>query len=411
LPSKIWVMLTEAHQIRNGIKEKDVSIKKDDQFISNLTPIRGIAAIFVAIFHFEIVMVLFLPRDISRFFSKCYLMVDLFFIMSGFIIYHVYGHFFEESIQRASFYKYIRARLARVYPLHIFTLILMIILVASQHFVWDKFFEPSAIVTHVFMLQSFGLHSIYTWNVPAWSISAEFAAYLIFPVFAVAMYRYKKISAPAIALLIIFIYCLLSFKLSKDNGTTGNYNLDLTFDYGYLRGIAGFLAGGMIYQLYLKKVFYFLRTDAMLTTLFILLFVCLHFGVTDLIFIPVFLLLVLSAAYNTDKVKRLFSNRFLQWLGDISYSVYLVQFPLTILIIAILPHLGVTWQGPYSLHLPYWQAAICCILFLAVLTGISALTYKYIEQPFRKLINSRMKEINWISYNRTMPVSEPDNCN
>src|SRR5664279_2310567 len=181
-------MLTEVGQIRNGIKVKGSSVKKDSQFISNLTPIRGIAALFVAIFHFEIVMVLFLPRDVSRFFSKCYLMVDLFFIMSGFIIYHVYGHFFEESIQRASFYKYIRARLARVYPLHIFTLILTIILVTSQHFVWDKLFEINAIPTHVFMLQSFGLHSIYTWNVPAWSISAEFAAYIIFPVFAFLLY-------------------------------------------------------------------------------------------------------------------------------------------------------------------------------------------------------------------------------
>ncbi len=51
-------------------------------------------------------------------------MVDLFFIMSGFIIYHVYGEFFNRNIHTATFNKYIRARLARVYPLHIFTLII-----------------------------------------------------------------------------------------------------------------------------------------------------------------------------------------------------------------------------------------------------------------------------------------------
>jgi peptidoglycan/LPS O-acetylase OafA/YrhL len=363
------------------------------------------------IFHFEIVLVLFMPRETSRFFSKCYLMVDLFFIMSGFIIYHVYGEFFKRNIHTTTFNKYIRARLARVYPLHIFTLILIIILVVSQHFKWDEFLNLRAIPTHVLMLQSFGLHSIYTWNVPAWSISAEFAAYIIFPVFAFAIYRSKVITPIVISTLIILIYWLLAFKFSKANGTTGQYNLDQTYDYGYLRGIASFLAGGMIYQLYLAKKFHFLRADTILLILFAILIACLHFGVTDLVFIPVFLLLVLSAAYNTGRVKRFLSNRFLQWLGDISYSVYLMQFPLMILVIVLLPHLGITWNGVYSLHLPYWQAAIYCLLFLAVLIGISAFSYHYIERPFRKLINGKIRRINWLQYNRTIRVSDPDNIN
>jgi peptidoglycan/LPS O-acetylase OafA/YrhL len=390
-----------------GLRSKDQPLSRDDHFISNLTPIRGIAAILVVIFHFEIVLVLFLPRDISRFFSKCYLMVDLFFIMSGFIIYHVYSDFFKQNIQKASFNKYFRARLARVYPLHIVTLILTVILVVSQHFKWDELFNLHAIPTHVLMLQSFGLHSIYTWNVPAWSISAEFAAYILFPVFAFAIYRFKNITPIVITFLIMFIYWLLAFKLSKANGTTGQYNLDQTYDYGYLRGIAGFLAGGMIYQLYVKKIFYFLRADAIMVFLFVLLFACLHWGATDLVFIPVFLLLVLSAAYNSGRVKKLFNNRILQWLGNISYSVYLIQFPLMLLVIELLPQLGITWTGVYSLHLPYWQAAVCCILFLAVLIGISALSYQYIERPFRNLINSKVQGMNWISYNRPIKVSDP----
>ena len=399
-------MITLRGRLDTVLSNKEKSPSGDDQFITNLTPLRGIAAILVVIFHFEIVLVLFLPRELSRFFSKCYLMVDLFFIMSGFIIYHVYGEIFKHNIQTVSFNKYIRARLARVYPLHIITLILTIILVVSQHFKWDEFFNPRAIPTHVLMLQSFGLHSIYTWNVPAWSISAEFVAYIIFPVFAFVLYRSKIITPVIISALIIFTYCLLAFKLSKTNGTTGLYNLDVTYDYGYLRGIAGFLAGGMVYQLYLKKIFYFLRADAILIILSVLLFACLHFGVTDLVFIPVFLLLVLSAAYNTGRIKRFLSNRFLQWLGDISYSVYLIQFPLMLLVIGSLPHFGISWNGPYSLHLPYWQAAICCFIFLAVLIGISALSYYYIERPFRKLINGKIRRVRMITFDRTMNISD-----
>lgn len=394
-----------------GLTGKEQTLPGDNQFITNLTPIRGIAALLVVVFHFEIVLVLFLPRDISRFFSKCYLMVDLFFIMSGFIIYHVYGEFFKQNIHATSFNKYIRARLARVYPLHIFTLILTIILVISAHFKWDEFFNLHAIPTHVLMLQSFGLHSIYTWNVPAWSISAEFAAYIIFPLFAFMLYKFRIAAPVVISAIIVFIYCLLAFKLSKANGTTSAYNLDQTYDYGYLRGIAGFLAGGLIYQLYLKKMFLILKNDAILVILFVLLFTCLHFGVTDLVFIPVFLLLVLSAAYNTGRVKRFLDTRILQWLGDISYSVYLMQFPLMLLVIALLPRMGISWNGPYSLHLPYWQAALCCIVFLAALIGISALSYQFIERPFRKLINNKIRAINWMPYKRTIRVSDPDNIN
>jgi peptidoglycan/LPS O-acetylase OafA/YrhL len=215
------------------------------------------------------------------------------------------------------------------------------------------------------MLQSFGHHSIYTWNVPAWSTSAEFAAYLIFPVFAFLISRYKNISMVFVTVVIFFIYFLLAFKFSKANGTTGQYNLDQTYDYGYLRGIAGFLAGGMIYQLYLKKMLYFLKTDGLLIMLFALLSACLHFGVTDLIFIPVFLALVLSAAYNTGRVKKLFSTRFLQWLGDISYSVYLMQFPLMLL--SLLYCLIWALTGGMFTHFTYLTGRLRYVAFLSSL--------------------------------------------
>jgi peptidoglycan/LPS O-acetylase OafA/YrhL len=56
------------------------------EYLSNLTPLRGIAALLVAIFHFEMAIARFIPANLTMFFEKSYLMVDLFFIMSGFII-------------------------------------------------------------------------------------------------------------------------------------------------------------------------------------------------------------------------------------------------------------------------------------------------------------------------------------
>ena len=59
------------------------------RYLSNLTPLRGIAALLVAVFHFEMVAARFVPATTTLFLEKSYIMVDLFFIMSGFIMLHV----------------------------------------------------------------------------------------------------------------------------------------------------------------------------------------------------------------------------------------------------------------------------------------------------------------------------------
>src|SRR5579872_5949172 len=101
------------------------------KYISNLTPLRGIAALLVAVFHFEMAIARFVPAQHTMFFEKCYLMVDLFFIMSGFIIFHVYKEYFQSAIRKAALKKFFVARFARIYPLHIFSLALLITLVIA----------------------------------------------------------------------------------------------------------------------------------------------------------------------------------------------------------------------------------------------------------------------------------------
>src|ERR1017187_3429792 len=101
------------------------------QYLSNLTPLRGIAALLVAVFHFEMAIARFVPAQQTMFFEKCYLMVDLFFVMSGFLILHVYGDSFMLSITKANLRKFIVARFARIYPLHCFSLMLLVVLVIA----------------------------------------------------------------------------------------------------------------------------------------------------------------------------------------------------------------------------------------------------------------------------------------
>ncbi|MDP9043015.1 MAG: acyltransferase, partial [Bacteroidota bacterium] len=73
------------------------------RYLSNLTPLRGIAALWVVVFHFSEIVAKFVSTNKSLLLTKGYLMVDLFFIMSGFIIYHVYQQNFQSGISARSF--------------------------------------------------------------------------------------------------------------------------------------------------------------------------------------------------------------------------------------------------------------------------------------------------------------------
>ena len=128
------------------------------EYLSNLTPLRGIAALLVAIFHFEMAIARFVPAKTTMFFEKCYMMVDLFFIMSGFIILHVYKDDFADRIGWHSIKKYIQARFARIYPLHFFAMLLLVsgvILFSPADTYPNPIENPAAIPTGFLLLHSY----------------------------------------------------------------------------------------------------------------------------------------------------------------------------------------------------------------------------------------------------------------
>src|SRR3712207_4540408 len=92
-------------------------------YLTTLTPLRGIAALIVVIFHCNIMVNPFLPAGYTHLIDNGWLWVDFFFILSGFILSYVYGESFEKGFSGSAYKKYLKARVARVYPLHLFTLL------------------------------------------------------------------------------------------------------------------------------------------------------------------------------------------------------------------------------------------------------------------------------------------------
>jgi peptidoglycan/LPS O-acetylase OafA/YrhL len=143
-------------------------------YLSNLTPLRGIAAILTIVFHIDLMVgggggMLLRFKD-SLLISKFYLMVDFFFVLSGFIMCHVYRQWFRGAVEGASFKRFAIARFARVYPLHFFTLVYLIALR-----LWymhsgapDNPFSASSdtwisVPTNLLLIQSMNVHHWYSW--------------------------------------------------------------------------------------------------------------------------------------------------------------------------------------------------------------------------------------------------------
>jgi peptidoglycan/LPS O-acetylase OafA/YrhL len=371
------------------------------KYLSNLTPLRGIAALWVVVFHFSEIVAKFVSTDRSLLLSKGYLMVDLFFIMSGFIICHVYQENFQSGFSGYNFRRFIVARFARVYPLHFITLLLSIAIFVPM-FGWDPLFDnPRAIPTNLLLIHSFGIHKLFNWNVPSWSISAEWWAYMVFPLLAIFIYRKKGMAVILLALFVVLAYLSIMFWIPRvnafDPSSPHRQNLDVTFDYGFLRGLAGFISGMILYKAYeiglFRKIF---QKDILAFIIITASILCMHFGWNDGFDIILFIAIVFAFALNNGRLHSMCNSRIAQYLGKISYSIYLMQlFPLIPLWTGIkLPGLV---YGKNSATTSFWIGAGYCLIYIVLVIAVASLTYFTIEKPCRKYINAKWGR-------ETMPV-------
>lgn len=365
------------------------------EYLSSLTALRGIAALLVAVFHFEMAVARFVPAAQSMFFEKCYLMVDLFFIMSGFIMLHVYSTQFKDNIQAKSLKNFLVARFARVYPLHLFSLLLLVVLVrwltgwGNPPIILE---QPADILPNIFLLHSFGFTKIYSWNIPSWSISAEWAAYLLFPIIALCINKKKAITVVLLALLIVAAYYSIMYLLPRKNPINPAipvpHNLNTTFDYGYIRGIAGFTTGILVYLLYeLRAVRKAFSSDLISLLIILAITITMHFALNDSLTVLLFAMLVISFTANTGKIAQLCNRKIPQFLGNISYSVYLMQIFLQEPFSHGIYLPGITGIGRGKQNIDFSSGVLYCTTYLILLIMISYISYQWVERPSRRFIN------------------------
>ena len=339
----------------------------DAKRIPSLDGLRGIAAIGVMLFHFN---GFFLPQarlnDILPYLNRAYLAVDLFFLLSGFVMAHVYGRALALN-WRAHWLKFAVARFARLYPLFVATTLVMIVAVALSHIPIGVSFSRRSLAFQPFLLQQWA--STLSWDYPSWSISTETEAYVYFVLFAGLLLTGRHPGFIAAGGFLVLV------SLSVFNGGRLLYFVGVP---ALLRTLSGFTLGVLLYRLHSSDADLPLKWMALATIVLAGLAMATHF---DFLIVGAFGCLIYYCVNTKGAMYSLLNSRPIVALGNWSYSIYLWHAPTHYIVMALFAAIGfpVSTLGLSSARVLLFATAL-------VVIGISGVSYQYFETPIRRSI-------------------------
>lgn len=346
-----------------------------------LTGIRGIAAWLVVLYHIRDALTGILPARAIAVLAKGYLAVDLFFILSGFVLWYNYAPRLREG-GLGSAGQFLWRRIARIWPLHLFILGLFVVFAPSFVAVGrDASFYPlHELPLHVLLIQNWGLTPALTWNDPAWSISTEMAAYLVFP-FVIAAAKWERLPTVALLALGLVLVSAIPLYFWADDDTILGADISRL---GLVRCLLEFSLGNMLCLVWLRWRGSVHGAKVAFAVCLAALGVGLRFALPETLFVPTcFAAGLLALALARGAIVRALGGRVLRYLGEVSYSTYLAHTFLFLAFKLVVSH-GATQIG--------W---IGLAGFLAVVLVSSIVLYHGVEKPAQRWMNRHTPRWPW----------------
>lgn len=295
--------------------------------LNQLAGLRGICAWWVVFYHSLGLMDDSVPAPVKTLIEHGYLAVDLFFLLSGFVIFLSYHAALSTNFPH-SVRKFYWNRFSRIYPLHVVMLGGYLLLFAAFTYLSSSRTPPSSYTWTAFIQSVFLIHMWFggdlTWNVPSWSISSEWFVYLFFPLMA---YSLRKLRG-GIAMH-LFCIALAAVILHVIYALSGLPSIGSDIPHmALVRTMFEFLMGVFVGSLYVHHRDFMARHATTALGAFVLL--CVLYAATptpDYALIPItFAFLIAYLSVTTSWITAVLCTPALVYLGEISYSTYMVHY-------------------------------------------------------------------------------------
>ena len=334
---------------------------------------RGLFASLLFCFHLNA----FLPTPLlnNSFITNTDVFVDLFFVLSGFVISYVY----QSIATGAELFRFYKKRLRRLYPLHLLMLFVFVALELGKGGVLPGSNNITSFFSSLFLLNSIKMPGVNgeSWNYPSWSISAEVLAYLVFGALTLGinragLYRHRH----------WFYIGVVLLGLSMLRLITGGFVLVFTWDYGCIRGIVGFFTGALCFMAFsrlrpgikLPPALFTLTEATLLLSLVGLVCAGAVMKRYGFVYEGLFFLIILVFAFEMGALSRLLSKiPVLHRIGECSYSIYMTH--------ALLVSIFAFALGRV-LHLPGYALSIALLPEYVIVYYVSRFTWRHVEMRF-----------------------------
>lgn len=298
--------------------------------------------------------------------------VQFFWVISGFIFSSVY---FMRDVSGKDFFI---ARFARLYPLHILTLLVVLFLQLLSNHIYGiyqiyEFNDLKHFILNVFFASSWGLESGPSFNGPIWSVSVEILIYFIF----FFSFRFLFNFGLFIPLCMSILFLIISFfDFFESIGLSGNI---AACGFFFFSGSCIFYLNQVLKPFYNGKLILFFSVfGAVISSILI----AKNMPLTYLIYVIPFIIFAIVGVDNfkLDAIKKISA------MGNLSYGIYLWHVPLQIFLIMFIYRLD------HLERLDLLSSNIFFIFYICLLIVLSHLGFKYIENPLRKRINTAYKK-------------------
>ncbi len=358
---------------------------------------RAIAALLVAVYH----LMAFNSVVYEPWLRQMAPILELFFIMSGFVMAMIYA---DRVNSEATFGQFVVRRLKRLYPPHLamiaaLVLLELVRLALTRAGLWNSGPEPftanrsiDALLSNLSITQAWGEVKAFTWNYPSWTVSAELVAYLVMGM--VSLFFLRTRTRLWVAALAVLVSGALFYRLTE--GATIHDTISVA------RCVLGFFLGYLLHAAWKR---WQVRGAVFATALEVLSVVGMFFcfvvrleGPAYFLNHVIFGLLVFTYASGAGALSRVFGWGPLARLGERSYSVYMVHAVVLAYLDLALRALGkLTGRSFFTIGPPLptgetvslidfgatWMNDLFSLFYLIVVIVAGSLLYRWVEAPSR----------------------------